>query len=151
MTIEHRLYSLYRGLDRAKGKNTTLQSLDPKGKRKSKNQTVHAPYTVECWQRHLAGEEGLGVVPITDESTCSWGAIDIDEYPLDLVALEDNVKKLKLPFVVLRTKSGGAHLTCYFTKMQSCREVRNKMAEASFALGLGNREFYPKQVQLANE
>jgi hypothetical protein len=150
MTIADRLFSLYRGLDRARGKNSLLADLDAKGKRRSKNQTVHQPYTVENWQKHLAGKEGLGVVPITDDATCNWGAIDIDEYPLDLVDLEQKLLKLELPFVVLRTKSGGAHVTCYFSSMQPCSEVRTKMAEVSFALGLGNREFYPKQVKLAN-
>jgi len=145
-----RLFKLYRGLERARGVNTTSKELDVKGKRKSKNLTVHKSYSAINWVNHLAGKEGLGVVPITDDAICYWGAIDIDEYPLDLIALEQQVKSLRLPFVVLRTKSGGAHLVCFFKDEQKAKDVRNKMAEVCFAMGLGNREIYPKQVKLAN-
>lgn len=150
MSLEQQFFELYGGLHRARGKNETLNQLDQKGKRKSKNQTLHQPYTQDNWIQHLNGVEGLGVIPITDEATCNWGAIDIDIYPLDLVELEQKLKAKNLPMVVLRTKSGGAHLTCYFKEYQSCASVRGKLAEISLALGLGEREIYPKQIKLAN-
>lgn len=150
MTLEERLFSLYGGLHRARGKNETTDIVDEKGKRKSKNFTLHNEYVLENWTPHLEGKEGLGVIPITDEAVCNWGAIDIDIYPLDLVKLEEDVRESGMPFVVLRTKSGGAHLTTYFEHFESCSEVRSKMAEAAVALGLGDREIYPKQVKLAN-
>ena len=150
MTLEEQLFDLYGGLHRARGKNELLKTIDEKGKRKSRNQTVHSTYAVENWTDHLDGRIGLGVIPITDDATCNWGAIDIDIYPLDLVKLEQDVAKLDLPFVVLKTKSGGAHLTAYFEQFEPCVAVRSKMAEAAVVLGLGERELYPKQVKLAN-
>lgn len=150
MTLESRLFSLYGGLHRARGKNELLKTIDEKGKRKSKNYTLHSEYSIDNWINHLNGIEGLGVIPITDDATCNWGAIDIDIYPLDLIKLEQDVKKTGMPFVVLRTKSGGAHLTAYFEQFESCADVRSKMAEAAVALALGDREIYPKQVKLAN-
>lgn len=150
MSIERRLFSLYAGLTRARGRNSVQPEFDENNKRKSKNQTLSIPYTEDSWRDHLSGRDGLGVVPITDDNECKWGAIDIDIYPLNIEALEQQVLKLDIPMVVLRTKSGGAHLTMYFDTFQSCKNVRAKMAEISFALGLGNREIYPKQVQLAN-
>lgn len=151
MTLESRLYSLYGGLHRARGKNEILKSVDEKGKRRSKNFTLHEVYEESSWKIHLEGREGLGVIPIRDDATCNWGAIDIDIYPLDLIKLEQEVKASGMPFVVLKTKSGGAHLTTYFKNFESCAEVRSKMAEAAVALGLGERELYPKQIKLANE
>jgi hypothetical protein len=150
MNLAERFFNLYGGLDRARGKNKTTAKVGKNGKRDSSNQTLRELYDVRCWEKHLMGEEGLGVIPITDNATCNWGAIDVDIYPLDLVELEAKVKGLELPFVILRTKSGGAHLTAYFKDFQPCSAVRAKMAEASFALDLGEREFYPKQVKLAN-
>lgn len=150
MNLSEVFFDLYGGLDRAHGKNQTSTQFDAKNKRKSKNHTVHQPYTVTLWDTHLKGIEGLGVIPITDDATCNWGAIDVDIYPLDLIELEEKVKALKIPAVVLRTKSGGAHITTYFKEPQPCKEVRNRMAELSFVLGLGEREIYPKQVRLAN-
>jgi len=151
MNLADRFFRLYGGLDRARGKNKTSSKVNSKGKRESTNQTVREIYDVACWDKHLKGEEGLGVIPITDDALCNWGAIDVDIYPLDLVELEEKVRTLKLPFVVLRTKSGGAHLTVFFKEWQTCAEVRARIAEASFALGYGEREFYPKQVKLANK
>lgn len=151
MSFAERFFNIYRGLDRARGKNKTSTRINAKGKRESTNQTLHETYNVECWEKHLAGTEGLGVVPINDDGMCVWGAIDVDIYPLDLIELEQKVKALALPFVVLKTKSGGAHLTAFWKDWVSCAEVRAKMAEASFALDLGEREFYPKQVKLANK
>lgn len=150
MNLSEVFFDLYGGLDRAHGKNQTSKLFDAKNKRKSKNHTVHQPYTINLWESHLKGVEGLGVIPITDDATCNWGAIDVDIYPLDLVELEQKVKSLNIPAVILRTKSGGAHITIYFKEMQPCKDVRNRMAELSFVLGLGEREIYPKQVKLAN-
>lgn len=151
MTLAERLFDLYGGLPRAYGRNIVQSSIDSKGKRSSKNAVVHQPYTAELWQDHLDGQSGLGVIPITDEAKCNWGAIDIDTYPLDLNELEEKVKKNNLPMVVLRSKSGGAHLTAYFKHMEPCTSVRGKMAEIAVLLELGNREIYPKQVRLANK
>ena len=151
MSFAERFFNIYRGLDRARGKNKTSTRINSKGKRESTNQTLHEAYNVECWEKHLAGSEGLGVIPINDDGMCVWGAIDVDIYPLDLIELEQKVKALGLPFVVLKTKSGGAHLTAFWKDWVSCAEVRAKMAEASFALDLGEREFYPKQIRLANK
>ena len=151
MTLEEQLFDLYGGLHRARGKNELLKTIDEKGKRKSRNQTVHSDYTIANWTDHLEGKIGLGVIPITDDATCNWGAIDIDIYPLDLVELEQNVKTRGLPFVVLKTKSAGAHLTAYFEQFESCAAVRSKMAEAAVVLGLGERELYPKQVETADK
>lgn len=150
MSLEERFFNLYRGLDRARGKNKTSSKVDSKGKRASTNQTVREPYTLVAWNKHLSGVEGLGVIPINDDGKCVWGAIDVDIYPLDLIELEKKVRGLNLPLVVLKTKSGGAHLTAYWKDWQPCSEVRSKMAEVSLMLGFGEREFYPKQVKLAN-
>lgn len=150
MSLAERFFNLYKGLDRARGRNLVSLKVDDKGKRESKNQTVQQPYTVHHWENHLAGVEGLGVIPITDYGTCSWGAIDIDEYPLDLVALENKLKIKDLPMVVLRSKSGGAHITVFFNTPQMCSDVRTKLSELCVHLELGEREVYPKQVRLAN-
>lgn len=151
MSLSERFFNLYRGLDRAVGRNEVLEKLDAKNKRASKNSTVHTAYVQEKWDTHLSGAEGLGVIPITDFATCSWGAIDIDTYPLDLHALEEQVKSFGFPFVILRSKSGGAHITVYFKNMEPCTKVRSKLTEIAYILGLGEREIYPKQVKLANE
>jgi len=143
-------YALYGGLERAYGTYVPGEVNETKNKVEGRAQTVTGEYKAVLWKQHLAGTKGLGVIPITDQSTCNWGAIDIDIYPLDLAALEVKVRSLKLPLVILRTKSGGAHLTLYLKKQISAVLIRSRLTEISVALGYGGVEIYPKQVKLAN-
>jgi hypothetical protein len=66
------------------------------------------------------------------------------------VELEKKVQKLNLPLLVLRTKSGGAHLTVYFSEPVRCKLVRGKLYEFAIALGYGGVEIFPKQSMLAS-
>lgn len=150
MDLIKEFFSLYGGLDRAYGTYVQDRINEAKNKMDGKAQTVSGEYCAKLWEKHLSGEKGIGVIPITDAAVCNWGAIDIDVYPLDLTALEQKVRLLALPLVVLRTKSGGAHLTMYLKSGVSAATVRSKMTSFSVALGYGGVEIYPKQTKLAN-
>lgn len=143
------LYELYRGLPRARGKYNITKQEDGK-KVQGNATTIREPYNPDCWKKHLAGVEGLGVIPITDEETCVWGAIDIDKYPLDIESLSEQLNTMGLPILLLRSKSGGAHLTVYFEEPVLCTEVRLVLVEIASAIGYGGCEVYPKQVKLAS-
>jgi hypothetical protein len=42
---------------------------------------VRGNVTDDLWENHLKGEgPALGIIPITENNTCRWGCIDIDEY-----------------------------------------------------------------------
>lgn len=156
LTDEQRLgnlfYNLYKGLHRAYGKYTISNTRTPDGEKvKGRATTQSDDYTAKLWTAHLNGNQGLGVVPITEEGTCWWGAIDVDVYDLDLNALEEKVRSLKLPLILIRTKSGGAHLTIFFKEAVSCKLVRNKLYEFAIALGYGGVEIFPKQTMLASK
>ena len=150
MSFAARLSHLYKGLDRAHGRYMLEQSTDKNGKQKGKATTLRSPYTITHWEKHVDGKEGLGIIPITDNGTCWWGCIDIDKYPLDLEELEKKVVKEEFPFLLVRSKSGGCHLTVFFEEEQPCVEVVTKMQEAAAILGYTGSEIYPKQTKLAN-
>jgi hypothetical protein len=104
---------LFAGLTRAKGRYVNQHDPSrPLGeKMKGKATTLTELVTVEDYRRHLEGECGLGIVPIRDDGTCVFGAIDIDQYAgLDHLAIVQAIRKLGLPAVVCRSKSGGAHV-----------------------------------------
>lgn len=145
------LFNLYKGLDRAYGRYAVTQQGKDGKKTQGRASTEIGKYKAELWVAHLHGATGLGVIPITDEAECSWGAIDIDQYDLDLVKLEEKVRELNLPLILLRTKSGGAHLVCFFKDPISCKKVRHKLYEFSIALGYGGVEIFPKQSSLASK
>lgn len=150
--IANLFFDLYRGLDRAFGRYkiaNTNRAED--GKVQGRAETVKGQYAVSLWTAHLEGKQGLGVIPIQEDGTCWWGSIDIDEYPLDLVKLEQDIKHLNLPLIVIRTKSGGAHCACFFNEPLPAKLVRTKLYEFALALGYGGVEIFPKQIMLASK
>ncbi|BCV06452.1 MAG: hypothetical protein CM15mV134_120 [uncultured marine virus] len=84
---------------------------DDNGKQKGKAFIVRKQVSKELFENHLKGDgPALGIIPITEKNDCRWGCIDVDEYNLDHRALISNIRKLDLPLIVCRSKSGGAHV-----------------------------------------
>jgi hypothetical protein len=142
---------LFAGLDRACGKYTITRKNETKNKMEGRAVTVLEPVTLELWKKHLAGTQGLGIIPIMDDGKVWWGALDIDRYDMDLVLLEKQCKEMDLPMFLCKTKSGGAHLYVFFEAPASAKIVRSKLAEFSVALGHPGVEIYPKQIALASK
>lgn len=146
-----RLAALFRGLDRAYGVYELLARKGSGKKVPGNARTVRGSVTPELWTRHLKGEQGLGIVPITDEGTCWFGAIDVDRYDIDIVNVEQQCAVLGLPLLPTRTKSGGVHLYCFAKEPVSAQLLRDKLEEWAVAMGYGGAEVFPKQSKLASE
>ena len=65
--------------------------------------------------------------------------------------LVDKLDKLKVPCIVCRSKSGGAHIFFFFDKWMEAADFRDKAAEIAAALGHGRCEIFPKQEQVLVE
>ena len=150
---------LFAGLTRAKGRYVSVT--DPSqlvvgDKAKGKATTRTEPVTIEDYRAHLAGELGLGIVPIRDDGTCVFGAIDIDQYAgLDHQGLVKKLAEHKISGMVCRSKSGGAHLYLFFqepgVKATLLIEYLKKLRSQ---LGIDYRkarEIFPKQAKQAGE
>lgn len=149
--LPERFYRLFAGLTRAHGHFVEAGRGTPGEKVERKRaETVPTGPTVELWARHLRGQYGLGVVPVTDDGLCRWGAIDVDVYDLDLRALRRRVERLKLPLVVLRSKSGGAHLYLFVSPAVPAALMREKLVAWAAALGHAGCEVFPKQTALSS-
>lgn len=121
------------------------------GKLKGQAATVKGEVDIQLWINHLLGKQGLGIIPIDETSRVRFAAIDIDEYPLDLGALNAQIQKLHLPLVLCRTKSGGAHLYLFLETYTDAAPVILKMREMAATLGYGNAEIFPKQTKIIAE
>jgi KaiC/GvpD/RAD55 family RecA-like ATPase len=112
--------------------------------------------TTELYQQHLEGKISLGIIPITDKSSCKFGAIDIDDHKkggikkdFNYNALLKKIKFLKLPVTVFKSKSGGAHCYLFLDKFYPAIDVRHIMKKFAYALGCSRDiEVYPKQEKL---
>ena len=150
MELAERFMVLFAGLGRAHGVFLPKGKSDS-GKVAGSAFTEHEPVTAALWAKHLAGEQGLGVIPIRDDATCAWAALDVDKYDLDLNKLAARVKELDLSLVVARSKSGGAHLFLFCSEPISAKQVRDTLESWAVVLGFAGIEIFPKQENLASE
>ncbi len=148
--LAERMLARFDGLRRAHGRYVLTGETDARGKQKGEPKTLYDRVTVELWMEHLEGLAGLGIVPIRDDGTCLWGVIDVDVYDVDLRDIERRIVRYGLPLVVVRSKSGGAHIYVFFKKWTSADAVRRFLGSCAVTIGFPNVEIFPKQSQLAS-
>ena len=138
---------IFDGLQEAYG-TFKIEKTAQNGKAQGKAGVVREPRTTMLWENHLRGKSGIGIVPINENNQCKWGAIDVDQYPLDHTVLVQKIRKLKLPLVVCRSKSGGAHCFLFCKDWIDAIDIQKALQCMSAALGYGESEIFPKQVKL---
>jgi len=143
---------IFSGLERAHGVTKVGESNGNGTKVKGKSFVKREPVTDLLWQQHLEGIESLGVIPIDDNNTCKWGCIDIDSYAgFDHKQLIDKINSLKLPLIVFRSKSGGAHVFLFTEEPVSAKSMQDKLTQIKAVLGYGGSEVFPKQTELKSQ
>lgn len=149
--VARRFATLFAGHTEARG----AMWMAANGVDKAKVKTLAEPVTDVTYTQHLAGTGPvLGVIPIRQDGTAYFGAIDLDDHSADLLALEAQVRALELPLVVCRSKSGGAHLYCFTQEAVSAATLIEALKTWRHALGKernadGRRvEVFPKQASV---
>lgn len=84
--------------------------------------------TFEDFKGHFMGNTGIGMVPLRDDDTCWWGAIDIDNHgkaeDTDIAGVEAAVVEAGYPLIACRSKSGGVHLYLFMSEPVRAELVR---------------------------
>lgn len=149
-----RMMRLFEGYTGAHGTHGSTDKNVAKGGKleiKKSARTVREPVTPELWDKHLGGDHPIGIIPIREDGTCYWGCIDVDIYDLDLASVVREIEARKLPLVVCRTKSGGAHVFLFLSEPAPAEHLRAKLRQVSASMGWGNSEIFPKQNQMLVE
>ena len=151
MTDITKFKTIFAGLDIAYGTyRIKKERID--GKLNGQAVVVRKAPTDALWADHLNGvEPSLGIIPIRSDNTCVWGCIDIDQYPIDHKGLVERVAALKLPMVVCRSKSGGAHVFLFTRVPIPARDMQQYLKNAAALLGEAGREIFPKQAEILVE
>jgi hypothetical protein len=145
-----RFLALFSGFEHAYGTYEAKKAGDS-GKVNGRALTVRGKLPLERMQGHLNGDGiGVGIVTLREDNTCCFGVIDVDiqgavKLREDLPVLEKRIKALKLPLVLCRSKSGGAHLYLFMSEPVSAVLMREKLNEWAAALGYKGCETFPKQ------
>ena len=122
------------------------------GKLKGKAFIVRKNVTDKLWEDHLAGTPpALGIIPIREDNSCCWGCIDIDVYNLKHHSLVQTIRKLKLPLIVCRSKSGGAHVFLFTKEFIPASLMQKTLKKISKTLGYEGCEIFPKQTEILVE
>jgi len=151
MTDITRFQAIFAGLDIAYG-TYRIEKAKDNGKQAGKAVVVRKAPTDDLWQKHLDGvEPSLGIIPIRADNSCIWGCVDIDQYPLDLLGLVTKIRKLELPLVVCRSKSGGAHVFLFTKEPIAASEMQRYLKSVAALLGEAGREIFPKQSEILVE
>ena len=149
MDDQNKFIEIFTGLDRAYGQ-TQSREKNEAGKLEGRSWLVKEPITRDKWINHLEGKEpSLGIIPIDDNNQCKWGAIDIDTYDgFDYKKLITRIVEKKLPLVVCKSKSGGAHVFLFVSEPVLAKQMQIKLKEIAVFLGYGDCEIFPKQIEL---
>jgi hypothetical protein len=150
MNTAARFMSVFEGSEVAHGQ-TTVGKTSRLGKAEAKSFVVREPMTEERVQSHLNGGQGVGAIPINSKNMCRFGAIDVDDYDLNLQDVCARVWSAGLPLVVCRSKSGGAHIYLFLKDWEAASLVREYLTEAAALLGFAGREIFPKQDAVLHE
>lgn len=147
MSVE-KFMEIFDGLKQAHG-YFKIEKQAANGKNTGKAGILREPRTIKTWENHLSGKgSGLGIIPINEDNKCVWGCIDIDQYPLDHKLLIQKIRRLKLPLVVCRSKSGGAHCFLFTTTWVDAKDMKKALQHISASIGYGESEIFPKQIKL---
>jgi hypothetical protein len=122
------------------------------GKQGGKAFIVRKNVSDELWDNHLNGVgDALGIIPITENNTCKWGCIDIDEYNFNHKNLIENIRSLQLPLIVCRSKSGGAHVFLFTKNFIPAFQIQDALKKMAITLGYEGAEIFPKQTEILVE
>ena len=143
--------SIFSGLEIAYGQYQPGERGE-NGKQKGKAFICRRDVTDDLWINHLKGKgPALGIIPITQNNDCRWGCIDIDEYNFNHLELIQSIRKLNLPLIVCRSKSGGAHVFLFTKKNISASLMQSKLKQMAIILGYEGSEIFPKQTEILVE
>jgi len=140
--------AIFDGLELAYG-TYRVDRTQANGKNTGKASVVREPRTTELWEGHLSGSgQSVGIIPINENNEVKWGCIDVDQYPLDHKNLIEKIRKLKLPLLICRSKSGGAHCFLFVDDWITAKQMQETLTQIASALGYAGCEIFPKQVKL---
>jgi hypothetical protein len=134
--MKNKIAKLFNGLDRAYG---TYKIGAKKGAGRAI--TVSKPVTAALWEKHLKGEQSIGIAPLRDSSKCLFGAIEVG---VDPETIANIVEKYDWPLVTCRNKAGGATVYLFTNQEVPAKILTSKLG--MFASAFNSPEtlhFYP--------
>ena len=143
MSHADRLWALFQSNQRSMGRFSPASG---------KMFTEYRGPTVQDFEVHLVGKQGIGCVPIQDDDNIRWAVIDIDNHGSDadipIVPVDEAIIKHQLPLIACRSKSGGIHCYLFLAEKMPAGKIRALLEKWTGLVGHPGSELYPKQTRL---
>ena len=139
--------TLFQGSHTYYGSSKPLGTKNAKGKEEYSHWMNQFPMEDKHWLEHLEGKAYHGSIPIRDDSTCSWGVIDVDRYNIDHKKFIKLIRERKYPLVPYRSKSNGLHLILHLKHKVPAEDMRKKLIMIASDLGVNDTttDIFPAQ------
>ena len=146
-TTLEQFIELFQGSETYFGESKPTGQKKENGKEEYKSWIQKHSVETQDFQDHINGSRHIGTVPIRDDSTCTWGVIDVDIYNLDHVKLIKLVREREYPLVPYRSKSNGLHLILHLSEPVEARKVRRLLNSIAADLGVAGTttDIFPAQ------
>jgi len=141
--------NIFEGLNSAHGGFKKDKSKLP-GKSEGTHFVRREEVTRAMWENHLNGiGPSLGIMPVNEDNKCKWGCIDVDDFKLDYEEVLKKIRKLSLPLIMCRSKSGCAHILLFTTKFIPAEEMQFVLKSFAAKLGLADKldRIFPMQTE----
>lgn len=148
MTNAERFANLFRGYELRHGRYD-IQDQEDTGKYTGRARTVNSSIAPEDYEAHLSGKYGIGIIPLTEDDTVHFAAIDVDKYS-DLDHYDFAVRLRQLPVVLSRSKSNGLHIWLFSKDGVTATTAVEFLKNLAGQLGFGGCEIFPKQTTRAS-
>lgn len=137
-------YTYFKGNTTAYGVTQVGDIVD--GKAEASSRLVHSKLTHSVMADHLNGATSIGVAPIDYDSTCFFGAIDIDNYAYNQNDIIRAIHDFNLPLLPCYSKSKKLHLYMFFSEPTNASEVKALLRWYADLFGCDKKtELFPKQ------
>lgn len=121
------------------------------GKAEARSKLVYEAVTPAVIQRHLDGQESIGIAPIRSDGTCSFGAIDIDDYKYNLNDVIKAIEDFEMPLCPCYSKSKKLHLYIFFEDATPADKVQEILQWYRKAFACNPKtELFPKQSRASS-
>lgn len=107
--------------------------------------------TLEHYEKHLLGEESLGVYPLLDDGTCNFFAVDIDEKDFNKAkSIRKELHNIFIPAYISASRRKGYHIYGFADEKFKAKEIRHILNSILTKLAI-KAEIFPKQSEVSKQ
>ena len=156
MSNNERFSALFSGFTERYGRYDIYGGTADEEKVQGRARTVDETLTQKEYDLHLAGEVGIGVIPLRSDDRVNFAAIDIDIYKQDdrkarnLTHEDVALAMIDTPLITSRSKSNGIHLWLFSKEGVQASLATDYLNAQAAILGVAGTEVFPKQTRRAS-